>query len=119
MPYQKPTYRAPLSRPQTFKANPFFEDEKLSKTFRFSEDGLVTVTGTKPRWKDGMVSQCPQDPPLLVCRTCNIEPIVTTLGKQLIVQSALASQIMVRRDGILHCDLARLVCPESRAVLAV
>jgi hypothetical protein len=98
---QNPTYSAPLSRPQTFKANPFFEDEKLSKTFRFSEDGLVTVTGTKPRWKDGMVSQCPQGPPLLACRTCNIKPIVMTRGKLLIMPNALASQIMVRSDGIL------------------
>ncbi len=48
---------------QTFKPNPYFEDQKLSKTFKFTEDGLVTVSGSKPRWKDGMVRE---EPPAII-----------------------------------------------------
>lgn len=40
---------------QTFKPNPYFEDTRLIKVFRFSDEGTISVNGTAPRWKDGMV----------------------------------------------------------------
>ncbi|KAH7307427.1 hypothetical protein KP509_22G058200 [Ceratopteris richardii] len=38
----------------TFKQNPYFEDNQLVKVYRFSDDGTTSVSGTQPRWKDGM-----------------------------------------------------------------
>jgi len=38
----------------TFRSNPYFEDAKLTKVFRFSDEGTTSVHGTQPRWKDGM-----------------------------------------------------------------
>ncbi|CAM6107941.1 unnamed protein product [Calypogeia fissa] len=38
----------------TFKTNPYFEDTKLTKVFRFSDEGTTSVSGTHPKWKDGM-----------------------------------------------------------------
>lgn len=38
----------------TFRPNPFFEDTKLVKIFRFSDEGTTSISGTQPRWKDGM-----------------------------------------------------------------
>lgn len=38
----------------TFKPNPYFEDTRLIKVFRFSDEGTISVNGTAPRWKDGM-----------------------------------------------------------------
>ncbi len=40
---------------QIFSSNPYFEDTKLTKVFRFSDEGTTSVSGTQPRWKDGMV----------------------------------------------------------------
>lgn len=40
---------------QNFRTNPYFEDTKLTKEFRFSDDGSTSVSGTQPKWKDGMV----------------------------------------------------------------
>ncbi|KAH7405078.1 hypothetical protein KP509_15G055400 [Ceratopteris richardii] len=37
-----------------FRSNPYFEDKQLVKVYRFSDDGTLSVTGTQPRWKDGM-----------------------------------------------------------------
>ncbi|CAM6026857.1 unnamed protein product [Sphagnum balticum] len=37
-----------------FSTNPYFEDTKLTKVFRFSDEGTTSVSGTQPRWKDGM-----------------------------------------------------------------
>ncbi|XP_024402274.2 NAP1-related protein 2 [Physcomitrium patens] len=37
-----------------FRTNPYFEDTKLTKEFRFSDDGSTSVSGTQPKWKDGM-----------------------------------------------------------------
>jgi template-activating factor I len=37
-----------------FSSNPYFEDTKLTKVFRFSDEGTTSVSGTQPRWKDGM-----------------------------------------------------------------
>ncbi|KAL1812339.1 hypothetical protein DCAR_0624556 [Daucus carota subsp. sativus] len=37
-----------------FKANPYFEDTKLTKTFAFSDEGTTKITGTAIRWKEGM-----------------------------------------------------------------
>jgi template-activating factor I len=39
---------------QIFSSNPYFEDTKLTKVFRFSDEGTTSVSGTQPRWKDGM-----------------------------------------------------------------
>ncbi|KAK1357746.1 DNA replication factor/protein phosphatase inhibitor SET/SPR-2 [Heracleum sosnowskyi] len=36
-----------------FNSNPFFEDSKLTKSFTFLDEGLVKVTATKIKWKDG------------------------------------------------------------------
>lgn len=38
----------------TFRPNPYFEDSKLVKVFRFSDEGTASVSGTQPRWKEGM-----------------------------------------------------------------
>ncbi|XP_002970334.2 NAP1-related protein 2 isoform X2 [Selaginella moellendorffii] len=38
----------------SFKPNPYFEDTKLVKVFRFSDEGTTSISGTKIRWKDGM-----------------------------------------------------------------
>ncbi|KAH7302687.1 hypothetical protein KP509_23G082800 [Ceratopteris richardii] len=38
----------------TFQPNPYFEDTKLVKVFRFSDEGTTSISGTQPRWKDGM-----------------------------------------------------------------
>eukprot|EP00250_Pteridium_aquilinum_P005597 c15669_g1_i1 orf=478-1269(-) len=38
----------------TFRPNPYFEDSKLVKVFRFSDEGTTSISGTQPRWKDGM-----------------------------------------------------------------
>lgn len=37
-----------------FKPNPYFEDTKLTKTFKFSEEGTTKITGTNIKWKEGM-----------------------------------------------------------------
>ncbi|KAJ7560126.1 hypothetical protein O6H91_04G114800 [Diphasiastrum complanatum] len=37
-----------------FRPNPYFEDTKLIKIFRFSDEGTTSVSGTSIRWKDGM-----------------------------------------------------------------
>lgn len=37
-----------------FRQNPYFSNDKLTKEYRFSEDGTVSVTATKPDWKPGM-----------------------------------------------------------------
>ena len=39
-----------------FKPNPHFEDTKLTKTFRFLEEGVTKITATNIKWKEGMVS---------------------------------------------------------------
>lgn len=36
-----------------FKANPYFEDTKLVKTFTFLDEGTTKITGTTIRWKEG------------------------------------------------------------------
>ncbi|GBG90411.1 hypothetical protein CBR_g50658 [Chara braunii] len=38
----------------TFKPNPYFEDAKLVKSYRFVDGGAVKVSGTAPKWKEGM-----------------------------------------------------------------
>eukprot|EP00245_Coleochaete_scutata_P005887 TRINITY_DN19860_c0_g1_i1.p1 TRINITY_DN19860_c0_g1~~TRINITY_DN19860_c0_g1_i1.p1 ORF type:complete len:268 (-),score=89.41 TRINITY_DN19860_c0_g1_i1:403-1206(-) len=38
----------------TWHENPYFEDKQLSKVFKFSDDGTVSVSGTQPKWKPGM-----------------------------------------------------------------
>ena len=38
-----------------FRENVYFSDEQLSKTFNYSEDGVLTIRGTVPQWKPGMV----------------------------------------------------------------
>ncbi|KAJ7523932.1 hypothetical protein O6H91_18G069000 [Diphasiastrum complanatum] len=38
----------------SFKPNPYFEDTKLVRVFRFSDDGTTSVSGTSIHWKDGM-----------------------------------------------------------------
>lgn len=45
----------PIIDSQNFKANPYFEDTKLTKTFAFSDEGTTKITGTAIRWKEGMV----------------------------------------------------------------
>jgi hypothetical protein len=40
---------------QNFRANPYFEDAKLTKIFKFSDEGTTSVSGTQPKWKAGMV----------------------------------------------------------------
>ncbi|KAG0556479.1 hypothetical protein KC19_11G056500 [Ceratodon purpureus] len=37
-----------------FRANPYFEDSKLTKIFKFSDEGTTSVSGTQPKWKAGM-----------------------------------------------------------------
>lgn len=37
-----------------FLPNPYFEDEKLTKTITFSDEATASVTGTAIKWKDGM-----------------------------------------------------------------
>ncbi|KAG0556477.1 hypothetical protein KC19_11G056200 [Ceratodon purpureus] len=37
-----------------FRANPYFEDTKLTKIFKFSDEGTTSVSGTQPKWKAGM-----------------------------------------------------------------
>ncbi|KAL8457420.1 hypothetical protein ACS0TY_034511 [Phlomoides rotata] len=37
-----------------FSPNPYFEDNKLTKTFTFSEDGSTIITATPIKWKEGM-----------------------------------------------------------------
>jgi len=37
-----------------FRANPYFNDAKLTKVFSFSDDGTTSVSGTQPKWKAGM-----------------------------------------------------------------
>ncbi|KAF8104250.1 hypothetical protein N665_0176s0060 [Sinapis alba] len=36
-----------------FNPNPYFEDEKLTKTFTFLEEGTTKITATPIRWKEG------------------------------------------------------------------
>ncbi|KAL5725438.1 Asparagine-rich protein (ARP protein) [Ranunculus cassubicifolius] len=36
-----------------FSSNPYFEDEKLTKTFSFSDEGITKITGTTIKWKEG------------------------------------------------------------------
>lgn len=38
----------------TFRPNPYFEDSQLVKVYRFSDEGTTSISGTQPRWKDGM-----------------------------------------------------------------
>eukprot|EP00249_Psilotum_nudum_P013025 c24111_g2_i1 orf=295-900(+) len=38
----------------TFRPNHYFEDTKLVKVFRFSDEGTTSISGTQIRWKDGM-----------------------------------------------------------------
>ncbi|KAH9308258.1 hypothetical protein KI387_036169 [Taxus chinensis] len=38
----------------TFRLNPYFEDMKLVKVFRFSDDGTTSISGSTVKWKDGM-----------------------------------------------------------------
>uniref|UniRef100_A0A0C9S8R0 TSA: Wollemia nobilis Ref_Wollemi_Transcript_3821_1368 transcribed RNA sequence n=1 Tax=Wollemia nobilis TaxID=56998 RepID=A0A0C9S8R0_9CONI len=38
----------------TFRPNPYFEDTKLEKVFRFSDDGTTSISGSPVKWKDGM-----------------------------------------------------------------
>ncbi|KAG2303245.1 hypothetical protein Bca52824_031896 [Brassica carinata] len=38
---------------QHFNPNPYFEDEKLTKTFTFLEEGTTKITATPIRWKEG------------------------------------------------------------------
>ena len=40
---------------QNFRANPYFEDAKLTKIFKFSDEGTTSVSGTQPKWRAGMV----------------------------------------------------------------
>ncbi|KAL3629359.1 hypothetical protein CASFOL_026581 [Castilleja foliolosa] len=37
-----------------FKANPYFENVKLTKTIKISDDGTLKSTGTTIKWKPGM-----------------------------------------------------------------
>ncbi|KAG9454990.1 hypothetical protein H6P81_007894 [Aristolochia fimbriata] len=37
-----------------FQENPYFENDKLTKTFRFDDGGKSTITSTKISWKKGM-----------------------------------------------------------------
>lgn len=37
-----------------FVPNPYFEDSKLCKVFRYVDDAAVTDVGNAPHWKDGM-----------------------------------------------------------------
>uniref|UniRef100_A0A2P2K3F9 NAP1-related protein 2-like n=1 Tax=Rhizophora mucronata TaxID=61149 RepID=A0A2P2K3F9_RHIMU len=37
-----------------FKENPYFEDRMLSKSFTFSDDGTIKISGTNIKWKEGM-----------------------------------------------------------------
>ncbi|CAL5362206.1 unnamed protein product [Camellia sinensis] len=39
-----------------FKANPYFEDTKLTKTFTFLDEGTTKITATSIMWKEGMVN---------------------------------------------------------------
>lgn len=41
---------------QHFKANPYFENTTLTKTFSFPEEGTNAITATQIKWKEGMVS---------------------------------------------------------------
>ncbi|KAF3607328.1 hypothetical protein DY000_02045777, partial [Brassica cretica] len=36
-----------------FNPNPYFEDEKLTKTFTFLEEGTTKITATPIKWKEG------------------------------------------------------------------
>eukprot|EP01018_Ginkgo_biloba_P019184 Gb_32534 [translate_table: standard] len=38
----------------TFRPNPYFEDTKLVKVFRFSDEGTTSISGSTVKWKDGM-----------------------------------------------------------------
>ena len=40
-----------------FKENPFFSNSELQKSVNFAEDGTLHIDGTRPDWKEGMVSQ--------------------------------------------------------------
>ncbi|WCJ20786.1 Testis-specific Y-encoded-like protein 1 [Euphorbia peplus] len=37
-----------------FKENPYFEDTKLIKSFKLSDEGTIKITGTNIKWKEGM-----------------------------------------------------------------
>lgn len=37
-----------------FRPNPYFEDTKLVKVFRFSDEGTTSISGYTIKWKDGM-----------------------------------------------------------------
>ncbi|KAG0571441.1 hypothetical protein KC19_VG011400 [Ceratodon purpureus] len=39
-----------------FRAYPYSEDTKLTKIFKFSDEGTTSVSGTQPKWKDGMTN---------------------------------------------------------------
>lgn len=39
-----------------FKPNPFFDNTKLIKTFKFFNEGTTKITGTNVDWKEGMGS---------------------------------------------------------------
>ncbi|XP_057842327.2 NAP1-related protein 2 isoform X1 [Cryptomeria japonica] len=38
----------------TFRPNPYFEDTKLTKVFRFTDELTTSVSGSMVKWKDGM-----------------------------------------------------------------
>ncbi|XP_044467926.1 NAP1-related protein 1-like isoform X2 [Mangifera indica] len=37
-----------------FRENPYFENTKLTKTYKFLDEGTTKITGTTIKWKDGM-----------------------------------------------------------------
>lgn len=39
-----------------FRDNPWFAEGALEKTFRFDEEGQLSVSATTPAWKPNMVS---------------------------------------------------------------
>lgn len=40
---------------QNFEENPYFENTKLTKTYKFCDEGTTNITGTPIKWKEGMV----------------------------------------------------------------
>lgn len=38
-----------------FRDNPWFEEGALEKTFKFDDEGRLTITATAPSWKPDMV----------------------------------------------------------------
>eukprot|EP01018_Ginkgo_biloba_P038524 Gb_36879 [translate_table: standard] len=45
-----------------FGPNPYFEDSKLSKVFKYVDDASTTETGNAPHWKEGMDLTKPKNP---------------------------------------------------------